>query len=273
LSTTLTPDGAEFLRIIPVGQIAAVASFYDISVGQALAMFGDIPGELGIATGISEVPEPMQAYVPTRDDLTVLSNRSDGKYPWLVEKPTPLQIATSAFRLRRSVAWVIQRMAQLSSIASFLPVISPKAGASLLDVHPDVRDLVLLSSDLQLNGRPVFDVTALHVLRAAVRMGLSCYDVAERLANFRAIGLRIRVGVSHAPRGIASWEDLAAMTVGCDAATALPQGDVPEAHILEVCGLTGANKSDVVSRIKRHARLFRVQLQSVKLPDGSSGAP
>jgi hypothetical protein len=208
-----------------------------------------------VGRGIAEVAARLEAlgYEPAagcdtvgtdQDDLVITSRDLDGERPWLpVEVPvTVLHLLRAASGTNRPIADIVARLRRLGYEVDvdldLLPVDQ---------LEPD--DLIIASRDLDSRNPWLSaqdEVTVLHVLRAARRVGRPASDLAARLAS---LGFRLAPGC--AALGDSGGDDVVLASRDLDAAA--PWLDaaepVPPPHVLRAAEKTGRPVAEIVARL------------------------
>jgi hypothetical protein len=165
-------------------------------------------------------------------------------------------------RTRQTLGWACQRLTALNVLVPELPVFDDATIRSLSTVTANLRDVLCLSSDLNISGNSLAGlVPPLHVVRAGARLATECREIVDRLRPYTAFGLDLSAlpdgdWLDHVP----TWHDLILLTVECRAEQALPPGPLPENHVLWSSYSIGESADFVLERLRLWQPLFRYEL-------------
>jgi hypothetical protein len=193
----------------------------------------------------------------TRADLNLISDVVLRSREAINGEVPPLRIAAHAFERKERIRAVIDRLPDLvRTLQVDLQFPSTDELGETGDVVPTAEDLLALSEDLRYRARSQCgEVSALHAIRLAGRLGQSIGSALERLRRFEGLGLRVPLTCSDAcAQRIPAWQDIVVLTKHLDGQEPLVS-EVTNAHVARAAAVVQESPAVVVERLRDFASL------------------
>ncbi|OYD92469.1 hypothetical protein CDG76_23365 [Nostoc sp. 'Peltigera membranacea cyanobiont' 210A] len=131
----------------------------------------------------------LEDLIPIKDDVWLLSQKLNGRSPWLKTQVSAMHLVLGAAKLNKSVAVTYQQLEKFVCLGLQLPQLDPPA---LEDLIPTEDDLLLLSQDLD-GESPWLEaqVSAMHLVLGAAEFNQSVAATYQQLEKFVCLGLQL----------------------------------------------------------------------------------
>ncbi|MFI0405826.1 caspase family protein [Actinomadura sp. 3N508] len=238
---------------------------YDASrpVGEALKSFAEIYPE----AHLPQLPKECLKQDPHYQIAKVfmgnsLWNRKDIK--WL---DTAAGAVSGAFENNLKLGDFLAKLEPYRALGAPLPELSQDSLDSLNKIEIDEYDYEILTYFDDSGNRAYWEspdrlyrssVSALELVRAAGRIGLTPAEAHRRMKAFAPLGLTLDYPDVEPPDGPVLWQDLLLLTVHCDGYAPALSGEVDSAHLKMVAAETGESTSWLADRLKLYAPLFSI---------------
>ncbi|MFF7180522.1 caspase family protein [Streptomyces sp. NPDC008121] len=209
---------------------------------------------------LPELPEQAHSLAPSVWEVTRLTNQSPSEPPgWRTRLSAP-DLLAYAETLRAPLGDAIRRVSAFRCVGGpALPGPFTGPDAEVLEGFvPDFFDLAAFDPGLLGPGL----LGPLELVLVAGRFGWSLGRVYDRYAPFRCLGLDVRTPApDEAEREITpDWQDVVLLTRQLTGRAPALEGPVDPDHLALCAEETDSSEDEVLSRLRRYARLFALEL-------------